>query len=115
MMRIIIAVSSLIFALFALGCEPGSDIEFVNQTAERLCYYTNEGDFSFCQVIEPGETRTYGKVCGSNSARSVLVTLHSSREYIYSRSEGCNGWDNVTVTISQQDGRFVVTDTLDSD
>ena len=113
-MRIIITVLSLTFALLALGCEPGADLTFVNRTAERLCYYDYEGYFGNCREIEAGETRTYGKICENNSVRDVLITLHSSREYVYNRSEPCRDWRNVTLTISQQDGRLVVTDTLDS-
>jgi hypothetical protein len=44
-------------ALVSLGCDPGHDVEYHNQTEERLSVY-RFGRYDF--TLEPGQQATYG-------------------------------------------------------
>jgi len=118
MRHVLFAGSLLVLATLLTACDPGVGLKIENRSASALCKYESErsvGDSERCYKIEPGDSPTFSIICTSEMERTVVLTVGQGGPRIYARTATCGKWKDsgATVSVSQQDGEFIVDDGFD--
>lgn len=124
-------VSAMLCAIILLAACYGSDrsrvqFTFENNTDALLCLFPSSADAAWarlCDEVKPRKDSVLAAPCGEPAVKddptpiTVVLTVGLGGEVIYTRMAPCNEWNasGAKITIDEQDGQFVVTDSLPED
>jgi len=113
-----LALLIAIAAAVLTACDPGIGVRIENQTDQPLevCFSSKpEPDLrGLCDSQPMSKTTTWSILCTQDETEWVVVLANDSR--IYERLATCEDWEEsgAWVRVEQTEGRFIVTDSLNS-